>query len=139
MMKVKGSLVFVENPNVMSQAALLLLVERLRKSTLAEWFEFREKYLSSRQLVCSFCGKNGLKKEISSLDELPFLATIDHVVPLSKGGAMYDENNLKVACHSCNNGKGSMSLDEYRGVANGRHSVSKTDYAGSNPVTLATL
>jgi 5-methylcytosine-specific restriction endonuclease McrA len=41
------------------------------------------------------------------------LATIDHVIPLSKGGNKYDESNLVIACKTCNKKKGSMSVEEF--------------------------
>jgi len=33
------------------------------------------------------------------------LATIDHVRPVSKGGARYDVENCVVACYACNQSK----------------------------------
>jgi 5-methylcytosine-specific restriction endonuclease McrA len=34
------------------------------------------------------------------------LATLDHVVPISKGGGITDLNNVVIACWPCNNKKG---------------------------------
>ena len=48
---------------------------------------------------CSYCG---------SPDNL----TIDHVVPQCKGGPTSAEN-CRTACLSCNQAKGSLSLDEF--------------------------
>ena len=48
---------------------------------------------------CCYCG---------SPDNL----TIDHVVPQCKGGATNAEN-CRTACLSCNQAKGSLSLDEF--------------------------
>jgi 5-methylcytosine-specific restriction endonuclease McrA len=39
-------------------------------------------------------------------------ASIDHVVPLSRGGSKSDEKNLVTACVPCNNKKGSKTLRE---------------------------
>jgi 5-methylcytosine-specific restriction endonuclease McrA len=30
---------------------------------------------------------------------------VDHIVPISEGGAMYDPANLRAACAPCNNGR----------------------------------
>lgn len=38
--------------------------------------------------------------------------TIDHVVPLSKGGPT-DASNCQTACRTCNQAKGSLSLAEF--------------------------
>jgi len=39
----------------------------------------------------------------------PFKSTsdihVDHIIPLSKGGAKYDEDNLQMLCHSCHSKK----------------------------------
>ncbi len=38
--------------------------------------------------------------------------TIDHVIPLSKGGPT-DASNCQTACRTCNQAKGSLSLAEF--------------------------
>lgn len=38
--------------------------------------------------------------------------TLDHVIPLSKGGG-HSWENITTACHSCNNKKGNKTLKEY--------------------------
>lgn len=42
-------------------------------------------------------------------------ATIDHVVPLSKGGEN-KRRNVVAACIKCNSDKGSLSADEFRAI-----------------------
>lgn len=46
--------------------------------------------------VCYYCGKRNLQRP-----------TIDHVVPVSKGGSS-EFFNLVTACYSCNNAKGDL-------------------------------
>jgi 5-methylcytosine-specific restriction endonuclease McrA len=38
--------------------------------------------------------------------------TLDHVIPLTRGGA-HTASNLRVACRSCNSSKGELMPDEY--------------------------
>jgi 5-methylcytosine-specific restriction endonuclease McrA len=104
----KRNRVYVEQPSIQSRAALVLLVKELREQEIKTWLEFRLQFLGSRKLICHYCGKEGLQIDAdpSKREELKVLATVDHVIPISKGGAMYDENNCVVACFSCNQKKG---------------------------------
>lgn len=51
--------------------------------------------------TCQYCNKHFPEKTL----------TLDHVVPLSKGGGHHWEN-VVTACSSCNNKKGSMSVEK---------------------------
>lgn len=53
-------------------------------------------------LVCPYCLKVIPPKEIS----------IDHKIPLSRGGKTVKEN-LVVCCKKCNQEKGSLTVEEY--------------------------
>jgi len=59
---------------------------------------FRKKILERDNHTCVYCGQHG--------------NTIDHVVPLSKGGRSTFKNCV-CACMKCNLGKGNLSLEEY--------------------------
>lgn len=50
-------------------------------------------------LPCAYCG---------AIDDI----TIDHIVPLSRGGK-HEADNLTAACYSCNCSKGAKMLDEW--------------------------
>ena len=52
--------------------------------------------------LCVYCGDEG--------------KTLDHVIPLFRGGSD-TEDNLVVACKSCNSSKGTKLLDEWRAQA----------------------
>ena len=103
----------VETPHPNSMAAGVLLSRRLRKDELSDWFEFRSAFLDKvrqalGELRCHYCGRGGLVEEVSdeaSKEELRHLATVDHVIPRSKGGPDKDEDNLVVACFPCNQRK----------------------------------
>lgn len=107
-LRLKRNRVWVKEPHVQSLAALVLLEKDLADSEVSEWLEFRLKFLNSHELICHYCGRDNLKLEVdvTKRAELKELATIDHVVPISKGGAIYDEDNCVVACFPCNQKKG---------------------------------
>lgn len=57
---------------------------------------------------CAYCNKKlywGVRRSI----------TIDHIVPLSRGGTNYPEN-IALACLSCNSGKCDKTLDEWKSI-----------------------
>lgn len=103
----------IKNPHLQSLAAGVLLKRRLRKNELTTWLTFRSEFLAKKKqecgyLKCHYCNKKNLKEEVdesSGKRELSRLATIDHIVPRSKGGTD-DESNLVVACFTCNQRKG---------------------------------
>lgn len=60
------------------------------------------KFLYEDELICFYC------RQITWRDQ----RTIDHVVPLSRGGK-HEANNLVMACGTCNSRKGAMNYYEY--------------------------
>ena len=56
---------------------------------------------------CMYCGK-----ELSVAD-----ATIDHIVPLSRGGYTEDEN-LTVCCYECNQNKETLYVKDFIALMN---------------------
>lgn len=52
---------------------------------------------------CWYCSKHVHKDE----------ATLDHVIPLTRGGG-YERSNLVFSCQPCNEEKGDKSLEQYR-------------------------
>lgn len=64
----------------------------------------RKKLVRLGVLTCVYCGKSNL---IIDASNHLVLATADHFVPRSAGGAVFDEKNLVVACSPCNTKKGS--------------------------------
>jgi 5-methylcytosine-specific restriction endonuclease McrA len=44
--------------------------------------------------------------------------TVDHIIPVSKGGHPFDPDNLQALCQSCNSSKGTNAQD-YRGETGG--------------------
>jgi len=77
-----------------------LFSPRVRASASArgydnDWKIIRQKILVRDGMVCNYCQKIMSKAE----------ATVDHIVPLSRGGARLDPNNLVACCLSCNSRK----------------------------------
>ena len=108
--------VLVDDPHPQSMAALVLLAGRLQKETIQDWLNFRIAFLNSiisirGDLVCAHCQAKGLLIETDDTDKL---ATVDHVVPLSKGGEQFDRTNCIVACYPCNNNRKNRSIEEFR-------------------------
>ena len=109
-------------PHVQSRAAYMLLVSCLRNQDRRyDWkrnLHFRKRFLDSFKkkhgdLYCEYCGKrpliyDGIGKEVKT-----FLATLDHVVPLSRGGIPFERSNIKVCCPQCNTKKGDHTDKEF--------------------------
>ena len=60
--------------------------------------------------VCTYC------RRITTMDPGPagsLTATVDHIIPVSKGGAARDRANLALACAACNNLKADMLPAEW--------------------------
>ena len=113
-------LVKVKEPHPHSQAAAVMLRRVLRTHEVNAWLKFREDFLTHHKakdgtLKCHYCGKTDLVMDVpmdASKGQLSHLATIDHVVPRSKGGAEKDRQNLVVACFPCNQRKGDKVLGQ---------------------------
>ncbi len=111
----RRNIITTEHPHIQSRASYLLLLQELKLSKLLTWLKAREEYISTLpELTCCKCGKTNLKKEIQNnrdKEQLKTLATIDHIKPLSKGGAKYDHNNFQLMCYPCNQ----LKADSYGG------------------------
>ena len=71
------------------------------KGQMAQFNSNRKKILASQD-VCGICGKPVDK---SLKYPHPLCATIDHIIPLEKGGHPSDINNLQLAHFTCNRQK----------------------------------
>ena len=80
--------------------------ENKGKNWWRNWSEDRVdivKFKKESDKVCNYCGKQITKKE-----EL----TVDHVVPISKGGENVKENFV-ISCKTCNLEKANLSAERY--------------------------
>ena len=67
----------------------------------------RKKILAT-QSVCAICGRP-VDMSLKSPD--PMSATVDHIIPVSKGGHPSDINNLQLAHWICNRMKSDKLID----------------------------
>lgn len=110
-MKIRHHRVRVEFPHISSMASLVLLSTGYRMHEVRRWLAFRDEFLKDFKkkhgsLFCEYCGKSDLLAELPVwVRKSAMLATIDHVIPLSKGGQRFERSNLKLACFSCNQEK----------------------------------
>jgi len=105
--------VVMKDPPLKSLAARVLLERRLRRQEIVDYLTFKKAFLNvvrevEGTLRCHYCGLTGLTESVGdnpTKAELRRMATVDHVVPRSRGGSERDPENLVVACWSCNQRK----------------------------------
>ena len=109
--KVK-EVVLVEDPHVASRAQYLLLVAHYREldpPTWTLWTDTRDRIIQTvlehtPVLSCSYCSRTNLLPNIGSKGRHPNMATLDHLMPKSRGGSN-DLTNLVISCSPCNSAK----------------------------------
>lgn len=104
-------------------AALVLLSIEYQREELRREIELRKKILREAferdgRLVCAYCRREDLIPEMPSgrTRQPGNLATIDHVVPVSKGGAKFDRDNCVVSCYLCNQKKADKMENDFDGL-----------------------
>lgn len=118
--------ILVDFPHSQSLASLVMLkktyekrdrsgVKKDRKKNWRIYLTFRNRFLRRKKklegdLVCYICGKPGLMANNNSPNAKNKEATLEHKVPISKGGKIYCEENCEVACLKCNNSKADKLL-----------------------------
>ena len=65
-------------------------------------YEANKKLILASQSVCAICGQP-VDKTLKSPH--PMSATVDHIIPIAKGGHPSDINNLQLAHRACNRRK----------------------------------
>lgn len=84
--------------------------EHKQKDWAVRWFNHRFRLFNKRDIFardgfkCYICG--------TELGLISKNATIDHVVPTSRGG-LSTFDNMRLCCDPCNNAKGDLLLEEY--------------------------
>lgn len=70
-----------------------------RKGSHARLYRANRKRVLMSQSICAICGRP-VDKELKAPD--PMSPTVDHIIPLNKGGHPSDINNLQLAHWICN-------------------------------------
>lgn len=74
----------------------------------------RQRLWKAQKGKCFYCERRTVIRKIISGERQPNnLATLDHVVPLSRDGAFAPTRNCVVACRACNHARGNMAQDEF--------------------------
>lgn len=115
-------MIMFKNPSVQSRAAYVLLARKLKTMDRTKNWEknpnFRKEFLDKfvekhGELYCEYCGLRNLVRKVTKQSEKLILATLDHIVPLSRGGSEFDISNIKLCCQKCNTLKGDMRVKEF--------------------------
>jgi 5-methylcytosine-specific restriction endonuclease McrA len=77
--------------------------------TESEWKKLLESY-KNKCLSCGIDGDSAPKQWDCDGNVLAYGLTVDHVIPLSKGGSSYIDN-IQPLCLSCNSKKGTKEID----------------------------
>jgi 5-methylcytosine-specific restriction endonuclease McrA len=116
-----GRVLYENDPHPSSQASLAKLNSDLWRTDETvyhgkRWKEFKDKFLdkimaNNGSLTCHYCKSDNLARDWQKEPNVPGnkKATLDHVIPTSHGGGLYDESNLVVACKNCNEKKGNKT------------------------------
>lgn len=83
----------------------------------AQWKEARKRAIASKDPICAICHK-WIDVEAPAFH--PLAVEVDHIVPRSRGGALYDLDNLQLTHSKCNRRKGARMESDYlpEGTAN---------------------
>jgi len=115
--------VLSSNPNPKSQAASLLLKQKLIEEeqehipfSFIHWLKFRKEYLTELEQInplhCHYCNKGPLI--IDADNSNPMVATIDHKIPTKRSDPeYYNKKNMLISCHKCNMKKRNLPYDEF--------------------------
>lgn len=77
-----------------------------------EWRAARKRAIASLDPICALCHK---PIDLDAPKNTPLAVEVDHIVPRSRGGALYALENLQLTHHRCNRQKGAKMADDYIG------------------------
>lgn len=78
-----------------------------------EWANARKRAIASKDPVCSICNTY-IDLEAPAFS--PLAVEVDHIVPRSRGGSLYDLENLQLTHSRCNRKKGARMDSDYEGL-----------------------
>lgn len=107
-------LVIVEPTSARPYSNLVLLNKFYSWLESLAWAKFKKSFIKKElkekgKLVCAYCGRENL----TEVGPITNIATVDHVIPRSKGGK--DEfSNVVVCCFGCNKSKSDQSVEDFK-------------------------
>lgn len=78
-----------------------------------EWAKARARAIASLDAICAICHR---PIDLQAPKNTPLAVEVDHIVPRSRGGALYALENLQLTHHSCNRKKGAKMASDYEGM-----------------------
>ena len=80
-----------------------------KDGTFRAAFDKNKKTIYATQTICAICGK---PVDFSLKFPDPMSPTVDHIIPIAKGGHPSDLQNLQLAHLSCNRGKSDKVINK---------------------------
>jgi len=107
------NLKFNNHTDLKSRHAYILLVSKLHQKDIdtfkaKKWLKNKKRLLRmllvyNDTLHCEYCGRENLVAgKADGKNTRCDILTLDHYIPVSNGGSMYNEKNLIVCCNKCN-------------------------------------
>lgn len=90
---------------------------RAQEWNKTEWYNARKRAIATLDPVCAICSKyidvSAPMKDPQTGARNPLAVEVDHIVPRSRGGAMYALSNLQLTHMKCNRKKGARMAADY--------------------------
>lgn len=77
------------------------------------WKQVRKRVIASKDPVCAICGN---PIDMTAPAKSPLSCEVDHIIPVSRGGAPYDVDNLQLTHAKCNRQKSNRIKEDYDGL-----------------------
>lgn len=74
------------------------------------WQQVRKRAIASKDPVCALCGN---PIDMEAPPHTPMACEVDHIIPVSRGGAPYDIDNLQLTHSKCNRQKANKLREDY--------------------------
>mgnify|MGYP001613332884 CR=1 FL=1 len=92
---------------------------RQQKWNKTEWALARKRAIASKDPMCAICHKyidvQMPMKDPATGRRNGLAVEVDHIVPRSRGGSLYELDNLQLSHSSCNRKKGARMAEDYVG------------------------
>lgn len=81
-----------------------------------QWKAVKKRVKAMKDPVCALCG-NPIDMDAPAYT--PMACEVDHIIPISRGGAPYDIDNLQLTHCKCNRQKSNRLRDDYEDLDGG--------------------